>query len=453
MKKIGTIIVAFFLAAGLLALIFSCSNQKVEELKKEQSFTIPIGAGEEEIGVIKEQNGIFSSPDTLVFKNGFFYVVDSVNQKILKITIPGDVILVLSRGIKKQDSAENVLRTKQRKHFQFNNIGKIAVDNENNIYVEDRFTQKLPEKTEIDIFETGNNSEGENNEIIVSQILKFDRLGNFQYRIGKNGVNTDPFYYLYKTIVDDSGNLIVLAADDEWQNWTYKKFDPEGSLIFSDTISSDTIFDTNNLEDSAYFILDVFPVSSTGHLLFWVSHYDTSHDTENFNAEKEMWGEEIEIENFERQGVIGKVDEQGFVRDLLYYKLLYYNTDDRKIDRSYKWETRMGTQHGATEEFLGIDGNINGFLWRYVDSTKAIISILRPNGTLFVRRSFVFEDDGIWTNINVAVDGSISALKIDDELLHFYRWRSDRLLISKQETVTVKEFIKDKIIEFKNANR
>ncbi|KKL09222.1 hypothetical protein LCGC14_2568040, partial [marine sediment metagenome] len=45
------------------------------------------------------------------------------------------------------------------------------------------------------------------------------------------------------------------------------------------------------------------------------------------------------------------------------------------------------------------------------------------------------------------------ALKIDDELLHFYRWRSDRLLISKQETVTVKEFIKDKIIEFKNANR
>ena len=121
MRKIFTIITAFIIVTGLLFMNFSCSNQKVEELKKERAFRIPIGVGEEEIGVIREQNGIFSSPDSLLFKNGFFYVVDSVNQKILKITNPGDVILVLARGIKDQDSEENVLRTKQRKHFQFNN--------------------------------------------------------------------------------------------------------------------------------------------------------------------------------------------------------------------------------------------------------------------------------------------------------------------------------------------
>ena len=327
------------------------------------------------------------------------------------------------------------------------------MDSENNIYVEDRFTQKLPEKTEIDIFETENNPAGEDNEITVSQILKFDRLGNFQYRIGESGVNTGPFYYVYKTGVDDSGNLIVLTADEEWENWVYRKFDPNGSLVFIESISADTIFGSNSPEDSAFFILDVFPVTNSGHILFWVSHYDTSNDTENFNTEEEIWGEEIEIENFEKQGVIGKADEREYARDLLYYKLLFYNIDDRNIDRSYKWESRMGIQQGATEEFLGIDGNVNGFLWRYVDNTKAIISILRPNGALFARRSFVFEDDGIWTNINVAVDGSISALKIDDKFLHFYRWRSDRLFTSQQESVTVKGFIKDKITEFKNANR
>ena len=98
MKKIKKIIAALIFTAGLLVLIFGCSNQKVEELKKERSFTIPIGVGEEEIGVIREQNGIFRSPGALIFKNGFFYVVDSVNQKILKITKPGDVILVISRG-------------------------------------------------------------------------------------------------------------------------------------------------------------------------------------------------------------------------------------------------------------------------------------------------------------------------------------------------------------------
>jgi hypothetical protein len=453
LKKVLKTIGAFFLAGVFTALMFSCSGQKVEELKKERVFTIPIGVGEEQIGVIREQNGIFSSPDSLIFKNGFFYVVDSVNQKILKITKPGDVILVLSRGVNDIDSEDNVLRTKERKHFQFNNIGKIAVDGENNIYVEDRFTQKLPEKTEIDIFETSSNMDTENNEIVVSQILKFDRLGNFLYRIGKYGVNTEPFYYVYKIDVDDSGNLIVLTTDEEWRKWTYQKFDTEGRLIFSDSISSDILFDENNLKDSAYFILDVFPVSSSAHLLFWISQYDTSHDTESFNEEEEIWGEEIEIENFEKQGIEGKSDQQEYARDLLYYKLLYYNLENSEIDRSYEWEARMGTQQGVTEEFLGIDDGVNGFLWRYVDSTKAIISILRPNGTLLARRSFIFEDDGIWTNVTVAVDGSISALKIDDKLLHFYRWRSDKLLTNQEETVTIKQFIKDKIREFKNANR
>jgi len=53
----------------------------------------------------------------------------------------------------------------------------------------------------------------------------------------------------------------------------------------------------------------------------------------------------------------------------------------------------------------------------------------------------------------VAIDGSVSALKIDNELLHFYRWRSDKLIMNKREKVTLKEFFKDKIQEFKNANR
>ena len=145
--------------------------------------------------------------------------------------------------------------------------------------------------------------------------------------------------------------------------------------------------------------------------------------------------------------------KQNYRRDLLYYKLLYYDIESGEIDRSYKWENRSENQPGVTEEFLGIDGKTNGFLWRYVNSTKAIISILRPNGTLIARRSFIFEDDGIWTNLNVAVDGSISALKIDDKSLHFYRWRSDRLMYNKREQVTVKEFVEDKIDKFKNANR
>ncbi|MCK4804758.1 MAG: hypothetical protein KAT88_09375 [Spirochaetes bacterium] len=452
--RISMILIRFMiLITGLSLFFFGCSKNKVEELKKERSFSIPIGSGVEEIGVLKSDSGLFSGPGSVIFKNGFFYVVDTVNQKLLKVTKPGDVILVISRGTRKENEKENVLRTKQRKYFEFNNIGKVAVDNENNIYIENKFIEKLPEKTEIDIFSTESIMEQEKHEIYVSYILKFDRLGNFMYKIGKNGINSDPFFYIYKTDVDDDGNLIVLTVDEEWKTWDYYKFDSEGNQLFYDHISSEEIFDVKSMEDTTFFIMDTMLVCSTGHLIYWISLYDTTYDTEDLIKEEELWGEEIEIEDIEKLKDKEDKIKQNYRRDLLYYKLLFYDIESGEIDRSYKWENRSGNQPGVTEEFLGIDGKTNGFLWRYVNSTKAIISILRPNGTLIARRSFIFEDDGIWTNLNVAVDGSISALKIDDKSLHFYRWRSDRLMYNKREQVTVKEFVEDKIDKFKNANR
>ena len=452
--RISMILIRFMiLITGLSLFFFGCSKNKVEELKKERSFSIPIGSGVEEIGVLKSDSGLFSGPGSVIFKNGFFYVVDTVNQKLLKVTKPGDVILVISRGTRKENEKENVLRTKQRKYFEFNNIGKVAVDNENNIYIENKFIEKLPEKTEIDIFSTESILEQEKHEIYVSYILKFDRLGNFMYKIGKNGINSDPFFYIYKTDVDDDGNLIVLTVDEEWKTWDYYKFDSEGNQLFYDHISSEEIFDVKSMEDTTFFIMDTMLVCSTGHLIYWISLYDTTYDTEDLIKEEELWGEEIEIEDIEQLKDKEDKIKQNYRRDLLYYKLLYYDIESGEIDRSYKWENRSENQPGVTEEFLGIDGKTNGFLWRYVNSTKAIISILRPNGTLIARRSFIFEDDGIWINLNVALDGSISALKIDDKSLHFYRWRSDRLMYSKREQVTVKEFVMDKVDKFKNANR
>jgi hypothetical protein len=106
-----------------------------------------------------------------------------------------------------------------------------------------------------------------------------------------------------------------------------------------------------------------------------------------------------------------------------------------------------------TNELFGIDGKSNGFLWRYVDATKAIISIFRANGTQVAKRSFVFEDTGIWTQVQVAEDGSVTGVKVDDKALNFYRWRSDELINRKPKKASLKEFIKDKIEEFKNANR
>jgi len=437
----------------LVIFLFSCSSGKVEELKKEKLFSIPIGEDEEEIGVIRDRNGFFSGPRSVLFKNGFFYVVDPVNKKILKITTPGDVILVISYGDKPEASDQEVLRTKQRRQFHFDEIGQIAVDNENNIFVENRFIEQLPEKEEIDLFNPEGMTSGGNNEVYMSRILKFDRLGLYQYSIGKNGRDTDPFYLVYRIDVDEDGNLLVLTTDDEWETWTYYKYDTDGNLIFTSKLKTEEVYSLEDMEETAFFVMDVHPVYDKNQLVFWISLYNTEHDTKTLKKEEDLWGEEIEIDDPEKL----KEEESRVIKhtgsDLLYYKLLHVDLATKEIIRSFRWEDDRGAVVEPTEEFFGIDGETNEFIWRYIDNSKAIISIYRPNGTLVSRRSFIFEEDGIWTNIRVAVDGSVSALKIDDKRLQFYRWRSDRLITTASEKVTLKEFFKEKVQEFKNANR
>ena len=191
-------VVALAVLSGLLLLILpdGCGRKKVEELKKDELFSIPIGTGEEQIGVIKQTNGELVGPSSVLFRNGFFYVVDPLNNKVLKITTPGDIILVLSQGYEEKNDTDELLRTKQRRFYPFSQIGNIAVDNENNIYLEEKLLEKEPQKDEVDLFiSTDSRMEG-NGERYVSRILKFDRLGNYLFSIGKNG----PGYSAGKTL-------------------------------------------------------------------------------------------------------------------------------------------------------------------------------------------------------------------------------------------------------------
>jgi len=455
MKSRSLILLMIIMLLVIVSLFQGCGEKRIVELKKEKLFTIPIGRGEEQIGILRQKNGRYLGPNYVLFKNGFFFVVDSVNQKVMKITTPGDIILIISKGDGESDQEENVLRTKERKYYSFDQIGHLAVDNENNIFVEDIFLEKTKVNSVIDIitFDEGSEEEEEYKESYMSYIVKFDRLGNFLYKIGKNGVDSDPFYYVYKTDIDMDGNLIVLTGNDEWDNWTCYRFDSDGKLMGKRTIKKEEIVSNEDLEDRSYFILDVLPAVGSDKLVFWVSQYDTAHDTRSVKKEKDLWGEEIEIENLDSSKAEEKKPETKMMNDLLYYRLLYYNLDSGSIDTSYTWETNYGNQFESTEEFLGIDEQSDGFLWKYVDKNSSIITIFRPDGTIIAKRSFVFEDDGIWTNLNVAIDGSVSAIKVDDQNIYFYRWRSDKLIHNKREKVTVKEFISEKIEEFKNANR
>jgi hypothetical protein len=446
---------------GVILVLHGCGKNRVAELKKDKLFSIPIGTVEEDIGVQRKQNGEFHGPGMVLFRNGFFFVVDAVNQKIMKITTPGDVILVISKGGSGDTDTTGtgtVLRTKERKQYNFGIIGQIAVDNENNIYVQNKFIQKEEKKSVIDIISIDkdvNNADKEYTESYMSYIVKFDRLGNFQYRLGKGGIGSDPFYYIYKIATDINGNLIVLTADDTWDTWTYYTFDPKGSLIGFRTVSREEIVGKQVPVGRVSFIMDVCPEVSAKKLVFWVSQYETTNDTKSTKKAEDVWGEEIEIENFDSSSSDKKTEkqEEKNTRDLLSYSLVRFDLDSNGIDSRYTWETHQNPTADTTEEFLGIDGKSNSFFWKYINKNKSIVSIVKPDGTTIAKRSFTFEDDGLWTNIQVAEDSSVYAVKVDKKNIYFYRWRSDKLLEGKKEKTGIWEFVLEKIREFKNANR
>ncbi|RKX94711.1 MAG: hypothetical protein DRP84_06370 [Spirochaetes bacterium] len=435
-----------------------CSKNKITELKKEQLFKIKIGKRDEEIGTIRNKNGLFKGPGELIFRNGFFFIVDNINQKIMKITTLGDVILILKNGEQESKAKnEQILKTKVTKNYPFQKIGFITVDGENNIYVEDKFVQAPKQPNEIDILSNSNKNISSEDEKYMSYILKFDRLGNFIAKIGKNGIDTDPFYYIYRLDIDKNDNLVVITSDDNWDRWDYYKYNKDGKPIMHEVISKKDIIKIDYPKDRGFFIMDVVPEAEDAHLIYWISMFDTTYDTKGRKEEQNLWGEEIEIDKLEKKIQKEEKKRIDYKRDLIFYKLLFYNLFKRKIDKTYIWENRTGKGVETTQEFIGVDGNANGFLWKYVDNKTAIITIFKPDGTTIARRSFKFENNGIWQNIVVNRDGSMSAIKVGKNYIYFYRWRSDELINNKinnnENKKSFKEFIKEKIEAFKNANK
>jgi hypothetical protein len=443
-------------------LFAGCGKNRIVELKKEHLFSLAIGKEEEEIGILRESSGRFVGPAHVLFRNGFFFTVDTVNQKIIKTTTPGDVILTIADGDMEKNDSDSVLKTRQKTYYNFNQIGLIEVDNENNIYVEDLFLEKTEVETVIDIFSIDDETveeEKEYEEKYMSYVLVFDRLGSFKYRIGESGIDSDPFYYMYDMEIDKNGCLIVMTGNDEWDTWIYYRFSPEGERLDSYTLSSEMVITQSDHTDQAHFVMNVLPTEEPGQVLYWTSMYETSLDTKEVKKEEDLWGEEIEIEDYDRfrdreEGAEAEKEEQvNGIRDLLYYNISFYDFNSSSVVDSHKWETALGNEVESTQEFIGIDGYRNCYFWKYIDKNKAVITILRPDGTFITKRSFQFENDGIWMDLQIALDGSVSAIKIDESNVHYYRWRSDKLVDNKQEKLTLKEFIMAKVEGFKNANR
>ena len=245
---------------SILCLI-GCNVREKKNTQVKKIFSFPIGYDKEELGLLPEKSVSEAALD-FCYNNGFFYISDKINNKILKVTETGVVVLIIynqsnyphlvpnSSDALDVDSTsdENYEYLKLYSSYSLEQPGAITADIEKNIYVVNR--------------EPMHKKYGEQNQIEDEFILKFDSRGRLIYKIGKNGssksvAEVEPFNYISKVATDINNNLIVMEGYSE--DLKIYKYSKDGELLYQTLLSKNKLPLSKNELNGVILLIDVIP--------------------------------------------------------------------------------------------------------------------------------------------------------------------------------------------------
>lgn len=253
---------------SILCLI-GCNVREKKNTQVKKIFSFPIGYDKEELGLLPEKSVSEAALD-FCYNNGFFYISDKINNKILKVTETGVVVLIIynqsnyphlvpnSSDALDVDSTsdENYEYLKLYSSYSLEQPGAITADIEKNIYVVNR--------------EPMHKKYGEQNQIEDEYILKFDSRGRLIYKIGKNGssksvAEVEPFNYISKVATDINNNLIVMEGYSE--DLKIYKYSKDGELLYQTLLSKNKLPLSKNELNGVILLIDVIPGYSEDEIL------------------------------------------------------------------------------------------------------------------------------------------------------------------------------------------
>ncbi|HPO51137.1 MAG TPA: hypothetical protein PLO89_12495, partial [Spirochaetota bacterium] len=143
-----------FLILFIFSFSFSCVFQKRSPM--EVLFKTKIGFGENELGFISKNGAISTNAVTVSYKNGFYYIADATNNKILRTTEKGELLLAIynpdfNPALKptkttEKENSETVVFVKLYKDYPVYEPSNICADIDKNIY----FVNNLPSYKKLD---------------------------------------------------------------------------------------------------------------------------------------------------------------------------------------------------------------------------------------------------------------------------------------------------------------
>lgn len=222
----------FWAITAIFALI-GCSRS--DDVQYEELFSLNFGYNDNEIGINLNSENMLEYGFDFDYKNNFFYISDSINNKVIKLTEKGEALLIIYNPetnsiLKSTDvssaTGDEILFTKLYREYGLYTPEIIASDGDRNIYV----VNKDPGLKKIN----------ENQSVSDQLILKFDNNGDFLYLLGTEGKgNLTPFTHITDIKIDDKDNLLIKEDFDE--NTLICKFDKNGALLKKSVVNKKEI--------------------------------------------------------------------------------------------------------------------------------------------------------------------------------------------------------------------
>ncbi len=233
-----------------LTIITGCSQWRVDAMKSNKFLTIPRGNGGGEVRLALDEKGIKDLTLGVEIKKNRVILADSLSKRVQVIGFDGKPEWIIGDTAGIEGEEVPVVP------FNFSIIGAFTLDNEDNLYIQNRLTDMRGD------YKSG---------ISPSYILVFSKMGELQYTLGQGGSPGTPFYYIEEMFIDGDGNLFVISHS--FHSWSVFRFQGKKRTFYTN-LSRLSFEEEEDGETYSGKIENVLIFSKGDRLLISVAYYN-----------------------------------------------------------------------------------------------------------------------------------------------------------------------------------
>jgi hypothetical protein len=386
-------------ALALLGLA-ACRPTAVEELPREELFSLGIGKMDNQVDLFQLRGQGYAQRIGIYMRDGLFYVANSSSAKVMELSSYGDLIFLLYNPQTNPppvsfstESSDSLAATRRAVAYPLASIGELCVDSAKRLYLEDTVG---PERQVTD------RALG----VLLSRVvLRFDRHGKLEDFIGQEGVGGTPFPYIESLYVTGRDELVVVSRTP--RTWLVYWYTSAGALQHQLTVETSGLPTLAEAPEATPSLGKLVPDLDKGTLYAVLYYHDPQAPADDptqgyltriyrIDAQTGRYGDPLEV--------------------------------PADADRQVTAGSQAGELLPPSYELLGVNARGEFFLLRREDTNLFRLLVLDRAGRPLARRNLVMEDSELYFRVlNLSAEGIIYALLAEEYRVRIVWWRSDRL--------------------------